>query len=453
MEMEFNIDLQQKQKIIITHELREAINILQYTSYELQKFVERSMEDNPLLEIDEDKYIESSKDSEDDKGYIDSISSEDYLYSLDNRDDDRNTDTMLCSFSVNQGQNLQDYLREQLKLLEIDRKSKSIASYMVSCIDENGYLKCDIDILRKKINVSHEYINRILSIVQNMDPAGVGARDLKECLVLQLKRENVYNDTIKDIIENMLIDIAKGDIRHISLQCGVSMKTALGYVNIIKGLNPKPGASYSDSSLNYVYPDIIIESVDGKLSTKIKNEPFYNLTVNNNYKKIMANKGTEEYYYVKEKLQSAMWIIKSIEHRNETIKKVMDSIINLQEDYFHRRGNLNPMTMNEVADMSGVNVSTVSRAIKGKYVQTPRGVHEIKSLFKHPIKGQNGIVLTSDEIKNMIKGIIEREDPHKPFSDKYIAEMLSNNDAIVSRRTVNKYREEMGIKCSSKRKI
>jgi RNA polymerase sigma-54 factor len=445
MKLDFGLQLQQEQKLIMTQELQLAVKILQLTSYELNEYIEEQLIENPLLES-EDK----GRDEEhvrlqnlisygaDDKDYY--------------RDDSEDEDISPINF-VSQTTSLWDHLKEQLNLIPISLKYREVGEYIIDNIDEYGYLTVDKEDISLKFNITVEESENIISLIQNLEPAGICSRSINECLLLQVKSRGLHDAVFENIINNMLEDVARGKIAAISKENDITIEEAQSYINVIKSLDPKPGIRFSNETTRYIIPDVIVEKVDNEYVVSINDEFIPKIKINNTYKRILNDKDSSGYNFVKERLNAAIWLIKSIEQRMSTIKRVVESIIKHQYNFFESDLDLRPLTLKQIAKETNLHESTISRAIKGKYVQTPKGLFEIKNFFLRGIQSQSGEEIGTIKIKQRIKQIIDDENKLKPYSDQHISEMISKEGFDISRRTVAKYREEMDILSSSKRKV
>ncbi|MCX7884613.1 MAG: RNA polymerase factor sigma-54 [Caloramator sp.] len=447
MKLDYNLQLQQEQRLIMTQELQLAVKLLQLNSVELNEYIEEQLIENPLLERDE-----TEKEEKDDKeeivdfiNHIDDFKEDEFLY------DDEKEYVSPLNFVIKET-SLWDYLKEQLMLSPINKLDRKIGEFIIDCLDENGYLKMDINEISKKLNVYKERVEKIISLIQTFEPSGVCARSINECLILQLKNKGIEDVIIENIINTMLEEVGQGNITKIAKENGITCEKALEYVNIIKSLDPKPGVRYSADETKYIIPDVILEKINGKYVVTVNEDCIPQLKINGLYRKLINNKNCPEYNYVKEKLSSAIWLIKSIEQRIETIKKVVTSIVDYQMDFFEYGKALKPLTLKQIAEMTSLHESTVSRAVKGKYIQTPRGIFEIKNFFIKGIQTKTGEDISTIRLKDRIKEIIKSENIENPLSDQQIANIMNNEGLNISRRTVAKYREEMNIPSSSKRK-
>ena len=451
MKLDFNLQLQQEQKLVMTPELQMAVKVLQLTSCELNEFIQNEIEENPLLDYKEN-CEENSYDTADDNGINDFINYLDYedLNGINSYDKDEEYASPI-NF-VTKEKSLWDYLKEQLHFIPLTEKQKKMGEYIIDNIDEYGYLTVDTKDIKNKFNVSSVAAAEILNIIQGFEPSGVGARNVYECLIIQVKVKGLYDKNIDYIIKNMLNDVAEENISKIAEGAEITEKKAREYIELIKTLDPKPGIRLCGDTTKYVIPDVYIEKIDGQYVVRVNQELCPTLKINKKYQKLLSKKDSPEYNYVKEKLESAMWIIKSIDQRMSTIKKVVEAILVYQFDFFEYDSDLKTLCLKDIANAAEIHESTVSRAIKGKYVQTPKGIYEIKNFFVRGIQNAEGEDISTLKIMDRIKDLIDNENKSKPYSDQEISEMLEEENISISRRTVAKYRAELNIAPSSKRK-
>ena len=458
MKLEFGLNMQQEQKLIMTQELQLSVKILQLTSYELYEYIEEQLIENPLLEYDE-KSSNEEPDNEDNNSNEEDKNSEyseiDRMIQNGSFDEDSyyKVEEEVSAFNfVSKEASLWDFLKEQLNLVPVSLKTKKIGEYIIDNIDENGYLLVDNVDICKKTGCDFEEAENTIKFIQNFEPPGICARNINECLILQLRNMGVRDGTLENIILTMLLEVGENKITKIAKENNISEKSTLEYIKIIKKLDPKPGIRFSTETTRYIVPDVYIEKVDGKYIVSINNEDIPQLKINKTYRNLLSNKSSVEYKFVKERLQAALWIIKSIEQRYETVKKVVEAIIKYQLDFFDKDIDLKPLTLKQIASEIGMHESTVSRAVKGKYAQTPKGLFELRNFFMRGIQNKTGEDIPTLKIKNKIKEIISKENNKAPYTDSELVEVLDSQSYNISRRTVAKYREEMNIPSSPKRK-
>ncbi|WP_213818365.1 RNA polymerase factor sigma-54 [Garciella nitratireducens] len=458
MGLYFGLQLEQKQQLIMTPELRQAIEILQLPSFELNQLIEQELQKNPMIDLIEEQFTneELDKESQEDTKEIDWEKYFDHNDTYYGGQREVNDQEYNQENYVKDSITLKEHLQFQLHISVVKPKYKKIGEYIIECIDNNGYLTVDIEEIAQILNEKLSDVENILYLIQSFDPSGVGARNLRECLSIQLKQMNYWDERMKKIIYNHLEDLANNRFQRISKKLGISCKEIQDIKDFIKTLEPKPGRIFAtDQDVRYIIPDAYIKKIGDEYLVIINDSANPRLRINHFYKTLLKqeDKSSLTSKYLKEKLESAMWLIKSIEQRRSTLYNVVSSILEVQKDFFEQGVTaLKPLTLKEIAEKLEIHESTVSRATNGKYVQTPKGLFELKYFFNSGIESKSGDTMASQGIKNMIKEIIEREDSSKPISDQKIADILKDKGIKISRRTVAKYRDEMGILSSSKRK-
>lgn len=451
MKLDYNLNLSQQQKLVMTQNMQLSINILQMSSLELNEYVTKQLEENPILEteirdtvdITDIQYKEIVKDNLYDKSlYQQGQNNEDSVSPLD---------------FITEKKSLKNYLLEQLNCCKGIDEIRELVEFMIESLDSRGYLEEDMNNLCINFKISEDTYNEALTFLQSLEPVGIGARNLNECLLIQLKRMDKYNELLEDIIVNYLELVADNKFKKIAKLLNITDIEAQNCGDIIRGLEPKPSRGYyTGDEVKYITPDAYIRKLDGEYLVIMNNEVTPQLTVNNIYRNIILNENDKEVEeYVKEKINSAMFLIKSINNRENTLKRILDIIILRQKDYFDNgKKYLKPMTLKDISEEIEMHESTVSRAIKDKYILTAYGTVRIKDLFTN---GISNVTSSSGDIsvkgiKDIIKDIVDKENKKKPLSDEMISVELSAKNLHISRRTVAKYREEIGIKSSSKRK-
>ncbi|RBP41603.1 RNA polymerase factor sigma-54 [Garciella nitratireducens] len=458
MGLYFGLQLEQKQQLIMTPELRQAIEILQLPSFELNQLIEQELQKNPMIDLIEEQFTneELDKESQEDTKEIDWEKYFDHNDTYYGGQREVNDQEYNQENYVKDSITLKEHLQFQLHISVVKPKYKKIGEYIIECIDNNGYLTVDIEEIAQILNEKLSDVENILYLIQSFDPSGVGARNLRECLSIQLKQMNYWDERMKKIIYNHLEDLANNRFQRISKKLGISCKEIQDIKDFIKTLEPKPGRIFAtDQDVRYIIPDAYIKKIGDEYLVIINDSANPRLRINHFYKTLLKqeDKSSLTSKYLREKLESAMWLIKSIEQRRSTLYNVVSSILEVQKDFFEQGVTaLKPLTLKEIAEKLEIHESTVSRATNGKYVQTPKGLFELKYFFNSGIESKSGDTMASQGIKNMIKEIIEREDSSKPISDQKIADILKDKGIKISRRTVAKYRDEMGILSSSKRK-
>ncbi|WP_097026516.1 RNA polymerase factor sigma-54 [Clostridium peptidivorans] len=448
MNLDFGLSMHQEQKLIMTQQMQMSIKILQLSSFELQEYIEKEIQENPLLEAKYDK----KEDKLDYKDIIKYLEFDDYTHNNYVKSDDEEVSPF--NF-ISSKKSLKEYLKEQIADFNEKDCMKYICNYIIENIDSRGYLQISTEEISKEIHMPLKLVENALMIVQSLEPYGVGARDLKECLKIQLYQKRIENCKLLQIIDNHLEDIAENRYNIIGKSLNITPMEAQRYGDIIKKLQPKPSSGfYTGEEVNYITPDAYIKKIGEKYYIIMNDDLVPKLMINNLYKGIInKNEDKSAVEYVKNRLDSAAFLIKSIENRKSTVYRVLESILEMQREYFdYGEKYLKPMTLKEIADNLNMHESTISRAIRDKYIHTSRGTIKIKSLFTTSIKGTSSDNMSSINVKKLIFNLIDKEDKKSPLSDQYISDELKKSNVNISRRTVTKYREEMGIKSSKGRK-
>lgn len=456
MRLDYNLNLTQEQKLVMTQAMQLSIKLLQMSTLELKEYIDKEFSENPILEAQYEKNQEEAKvqDRINYKEMVKYFEFDNYgSQSYSNYDED----SEISPFTfISNKKSLKEYLHEQIIDTSQEKYINSICDYIIENIDERGYLPVSLEEISKEINVSMELAEDALNLVQSLDPPGIAARDLKECLKIQLIRRDFKDENLFTMVERELENLADNRYPAIAKEMNISTVEAQALGDIIKTLEPKPSRGfYTGEDTKYIIPDAYIRNIDGEYFIIMNDTVLPKLSVNNMYKEIIQEeKDKEATEYVKEKLNSAMFLIKGIESRRSTLYKVLEKIIEKQKEYFDNGEDyLKPMTLKDISTEIGMHESTVSRAIKDKYILTGRKTVRIKDLFVTGIqKNYSNEDVATTNIKKKIKELIEEEDKNKPMSDQGICDVLNAMQYDISRRTVAKYREEMDIKSSSKRK-
>lgn len=456
--MEYSINLTQEQKLVMTQEMQLSIKMLQMSVNDLREYIDKEYEENPILDIKDHSQEKSSisedktMDKYDYKEMVKYFEFDNYgaqSYGSYDSDDD------VSPFNfISEKKSLKEYLKEELMELSIDQYSKEIAEYIIENLDHRGYLECDLKDICEELKIPLQKGEDVLKIVQDLEPYGIGARNIEECLLIQLDKLALDDDIMVKIVKNHLGDIAENKYAAIGKKLGISPREAQRYGDVVKKLEPKPSRGfYTGEEVKFIIPDAAIREIDGEYIIIMNDSVLPRLSINNTYKEVInKDKDNDASNYVKDKLNKALFLIKSIEQRRSTLYRVLEKIILKQKEYFEKGYNyLKPMTLKEIAEELEVHESTISRAVKDKYILTDRGTVKIKDLFTTGVSNGDedlGVV----KIKNKIKELVDGEEKTKPYSDQFICDKLKEEGMNISRRTVAKYREELGIKSSSKRK-
>lgn len=431
--MELGLFQQQTMKLVMTNELRQAISILQFSRQELAEFIQEQALENPLIELKEPSFEPSggTYSSRSDPAYnpFDHIQAPEF--------------------------DLKDDLLQQARYLNLDERTYKLVAYLIQLLDEDGYLITDIEEVSAELRRPAEDVERALAILQKLEPAGIGARSLQECLLLQIERSAPDNEIAKQIVVNHLDLLAGQQWQTLAESLSASADAVHNAAVLIKQLQPKPGANFTKETTEFIIPDLTIKKEQGKFVVIIHDQFLPKIQYNSQYKGFLSKSiQSDASDYVHQKYKQMNWLVKSIEQRQITLLRVTEAIIQRQVDFLeygaHR---LSPLTLKEISIQLDIHESTVSRAVKGKYAQTPLGLLELKSFFNSKIKTNRGEDVSSTSVKSLIKVMIDTENRKRPLSDERIASALKKENHIsISRRTVAKYRSELSIPSSSKRK-
>ncbi|MDD3570470.1 MAG: RNA polymerase factor sigma-54 [Lachnospiraceae bacterium] len=445
--------LNTSQKLLMSQKMLQSTEILQMSSTELLDYIKEMSVENPVVDYDE-KNDESEKfDSIREKlDYLDASDEQNRTYYTEQKSDESENDDW--KFKENSHESLEEYLMEQVNVMHCNKDIRCMASYIVGCTDENGYLKDDVLEIARILHISEEKTMQALALVQEFEPAGVCARNIQECLVIQLKRKGIKNRIAERIIEDCLETLGKNQLHIIAKKLKVSLAEVSEAVSLIKTLNPKPGNSFdSGKNFEYIVPDAIVVNGENGYEIVLNDKFFPNIGINGYYKSMMSSNDDKTKEYIQNKIKQAEWVMTCIAKRNATLMKTLESIVEIQKDFFDNgSGHVKPMCLNDVAQVIGMHESTVSRSIKQKYLQCRYGVYPLSYFFQACVTVGDEESLTPERIKIMIKDIVDDEDKKSPLSDREITEKLNGAGVEISRRTVAKYREAIGILGTSGRK-
>ncbi len=464
MKMGFELNLSQTQKLIMTPELRQAIQILQFNNVELTDYINKQLEVNPFLESVDNKSDESSSNDEhvveskenDELDWRELAEKYDDLsYKVYNKTTDNENKQSFESYTSKK-LSLKDHLMVQLGMTVKTNREKRIGEFIIESLDRKGYLGCSLQDISLLINEDVVEVERVLRLIQTFDPVGIGSRNLSECLMLQLKEKGIQDKNAYIIVENHLEDIATNKMQKIAKELQISVTRVQNICDIIKMLEPKPSRGFvvDSDNIRYIVPDVTIEKINDEYIIIVNDGYLPTITISSYYKNMAGSLDDKDASkFLSDKLNSSMWLIKSIEQRRMTLYKVVESILKFQRAFFDEgKEALKPLVLKDVADDIEVHESTVSRATNGKYVQTPRGLYELKYFFASSLSETDGNEVSSTSVKSFIQKIIDEENTQKPLSDQKIAEKLNEEGINISRRTVAKYRDEMRIPSSSMRR-
>jgi len=452
---------------ILSPQLQQSLLILQTPLLELRNLVQQEMETNPVLEelaeqpaTDERNEAEPSADDNFDNEFekLASLDEEwrDYMaqsasYSSDGQRGSREAqDKRQFLFdSIPVQETLQQNLVGQLNQSVLSASDRKAAELIIGNIDDNGFLQSTPEEMALNSGIPQEDFEKMLALIQSFYPAGVGARDLRECLLIQLQREGRERSLEYRIVSEHMEDLGRRRFPEIARRVGISVEEVQKAADTIARLNPRPGQVFAAAPQNYVLPDVVVEKVDGDYQIILNNEQIPHLRISNLYKDIIASGNTqssEVKNYVRDKIRSGKFLIRSIHQRQETIFNIVQQIVSRQRDFLdHGASHLKPMTMAEVADAVGVHETTVSRAVSGKYMATPQGVFEMKYFFTSGYQTATGESLSNTSVKEAILDLVKHENGSAPLSDHEMVEILGERGIPIARRTVAKYRDELNI--------
>ncbi len=487
-----NQKLQQKLLQKLSPQQIQLIKLLEVPTIQLEQRIKKEIEENPALEegsnfeegeaqdSNEEPDFETKNDETEDfsiDDYIDDDDMPDYKLNSNNH----SKDEKVIEIPFSQGNSFHEYLIAQLDLRFMNDLEKKIATYIIGNIDEDGYLRRDVESISddlaflQSISVKENEIERILKIVQDFDPAGVGARDLQECLLLQIDRKlevdnsNLRLQTARKILHNFFPEFTKKHYLKITSRLNISDDELKSAVNEVIRLNPKPGSSMSDTeskTFQQIIPDFILNYDEGILQLSLNSKNAPELRVNRTYADMLdtfaKNKSLgksskvekDAVQFVKQKLDSAKWFIDAIKQRQNTLIHTMNAIVQYQQEYFidGDETKLKPMILKDIAEKTGLDISTVSRVANSKYIQTHFGIHPLKYFFSEGMQTESGEEVSTREIKKILEECIGGESKKKPLTDDKLSKILANKGYIIARRTVAKYREQLDIPVARLRK-
>jgi RNA polymerase sigma-54 factor len=462
------------QKLILTPSLQQAIKLLPMSTLELADLLNQEVVENPLLEEAVTEDLQPADGVTTDKPgespatpgtKTEDWDDSDYAYFFGDYLDDgyrphtpqEVRDLPPIENTLSTTTSLADHLEWQLSLQAASDTLRSIGEAIIGNLDNDGYLVASVDEIAAMGNWAMPDVEHALSVVQGFDPIGVAARDLQECLLLQLRRVGEDVSVAERIVTDHLRLLQNHQVPEIAKRLGTTVDDLREHVELIRHLDPKPGSRYNRLSSPYVIPDVYVVKIEDQYVAVLNEEGLPQLRVSPVYRRLLdknAQQSDETRAYVKDKFRSALWLIKSVEQRQRTIHKVATSIIQFQRDFLDNGiEHLRPLVLRDVANDIGMHESTVSRVVTNKYMHTPQGVFEMKYFFHSGISSSYGESVSSVTIKQRIRKIIDAEDPRKPLSDSKIVSILQREGLVLARRTIAKYREEMRIPTSNQRKV
>lgn len=479
--------LKQQQELKQTQRLSplqmQVIKLVELNTVEVEDRIKQEVEDNPALDTGNDDSLNDKEIDEQEMGddiTQDEIMLGDYLsdeeipdFHINQRD--RKNEPSFVEISYYDDISLIDSLLEQLSLLDLDERRHTIATYIIGNLDENGYLQRDLQaiaddlLFQQQLEVTPLQLEDLLYEIQELDPAGVGARNLQECLLLQLARK-APTDAVKlaeTILTDFFEEFSRKHYDKIIQQIRISPDELRDAIEEITSLNPKPGNSLGgalQTAMNNITPDFLVDTFNGQVTIHLNNSNIPSLKVNNSFsemlkgyqenKESMSADDKQAILFMKQKVDSAKWFIDAVKQRQNTLQRTMEAIVNLQYDFFlnEDESQLKPMVLKDVAERTGFDISTVSRVSNSKYVQTNNGIYPLKYFFSEAMQTSDGEDISSREVKKILKESIDAENPTRPLTDDQLTQILNEKGYLIARRTVAKYREQLNIPVSRLRK-
>ncbi|HNR93100.1 MAG TPA: RNA polymerase factor sigma-54 [Kiritimatiellia bacterium] len=467
----------QRLQMILAPQLRQSLEILQLPVLELQSVIQQELEQNPALEEYDAPQAAPETPAEppapepetDNNKEMDFKEDYEILLKLDDDwrefyqqsqtlqrwtpDDAERREHFLDSMV--QSESLQEHLMAQLPMAGLEQEDRRIGELLIGSITSDGYLSTSIEELAASTGYSVQKLNEVLAVIQGFDPVGVGARDLSDCLLLQLRRRGLDQSPAANMVRLHLNDLAARKYARIAKEMNLPLETVQETARVIAALEPKPGRAFAAESTNFIHPEITIRKVDGEYVVQLDDDHLPHIRISRHYHKLLEDPATpaDVKNYVQEKIRSGMFLIKSINQRQQTIYRIVRELVKTQRDFFeHGLSHLRPLTMSAIADELGIHETTVSRAISGKYVATPQGTYDLRYFFASGYAHADGQQVSNKTVKEALANLVAKESPSHPLSDQALAGALRENGFNVARRTVAKYREELKILPSHLRK-
>ena len=473
MALELRQSLKLAQKLVMTPQLRQAIKLLQLSRLELTEALQAEIEQNPMLEealpqVDQPANPEALSAEEatfeneapitdrvkgDDPASVAEVNWDDYSNNFDadfsfaHETPPADAPSQFDFISATPG--LDSYLLWQLAHLELTGQDIELAQFIVGNLDGHGFLEASIEDICLACQCTGEEAEGVVRLVQSLDPPGIAARDIQESLLLQLDRLDYYDTLPYQIVENYMGLLESRNYAQLARETGAPLKKVHEAIAIIQDLTPYPGNEFSNEQINYVVPDVYVYKIEDEFVIQLNDDGLPQLQLSEEYQRLLKQKNalnTESKSYLRESKRNAEWFIKSIEQRQRTIYKVMESLLKFQRDFFEKGpGAMRPLILRDVAEDIGMHESTVSRVTSNKYAHTPQGIYELKYFFSTAVANADGDTVAAEAIKTRIRQLINAENSAKPLSDNRISEILADENITVARRTVAKYREQMKI--------
>jgi len=480
MALEIRQNLKLTQTLIMTQKLQQAIKLLQLSRLELLGEIHQVLETNPVLE--ESHIEEKGESGQEQEVFTISGEQETQEGEASNGSEAKSAaeewdwdsylqDRLMPSPTFSefeeresppfenlnaQKTTLKSHLIWQLRMAELDEKAEAIGAMIIGNLDRDGYLRATVEEIAEELNESPERVTEVLEIIQSLDPPGVAARDLKECLLLQLKASGQPDPIVTAIVENHLHNLGNKNYQAIARDLKISQEKVFQASEVIFKLDPKPGREFDAEDADYISPDVHVQKVGNEYVISLNEDGLPKLRVNSFYLEALRNPESlpeNVKSYIQKHLDNALWFIRSIHQRQKTLYKVTESIVRFQREFLDQGlSHLKPLTLRQVAEDVQMHESTISRVTTNKYIHTPQGVFDLKYFFNSGINHILGDQIASESVKEKIRQIVQGENPENPLSDQEIADLLRRDNVIIARRTVAKYRGMLGVLPSSKRK-
>jgi len=453
-----------RQKVTLSPQVYQGLSILAMPVAELQTLIETELLENPVLEVEEDEYEPAEPDddrvadAEDERSWDEWLDQYEELERMDGSGPrDPNVEEINSDEFVGGVVSFSEYLLEQLAMLDISDEVELAARAIVGSLDEDGFFVSNCAEIARITGLTGAIAEKALTVVQQLDPPGVGARSVREALLLQAETIGVTSAVLTSIIEDHLDDVAVNHFRKIGRSLGVSEELVRDTVEVLRLLNPRPAGAFSPGPApSYVVPDVTLRRFGDEWLVMSNNEAVPTLRVSPRYRSMLRSGATtddETRRYLKDKIRQAEMFMRNVDRRKDTVSRIAQIVLEVQSDFFEDgKGDLRPLRLEDVATEIGVHLSTVSRGVTGKYMATPYGLFELKHFFSGGYRSSTGMDVAATTVKQRIRDLLATEDAVKPLSDQKLADALKTDGLDVARRTVAKYREELGIEPSWARK-
>lgn len=463
----------QRMQMVMAPQLRQSLEMLQVPILELRAMIQKELEMNPTIEElapeGPQLEVETSPGEPDDKSemrfdeefeVLAKLDAEwrDYFFQdIDNRPGTPDADEkhQFLMDSLPQKESLQEHLMQQLHLSELSEQDQKIAELIIGSIDDHGYLSTSLEELANTSPYDVDHLQHVLLTVQDFHPVGIGATNLRDCLLLQLERMGKADTLAGDMVRNHLDLLARHKFDKIAKQTKKPVQEVKQAATFISSLDPAPGRAFSSTLASYVFPEVVVRKSEGEYTIILNDDRLPHLRISQHYRKLMESAETpaEVKSYIRDKLRASTFLLRSIDQRQRTIYKIADAIVKQQHAFLeHGVSKLRPMTMSEVANQVGVHETTVSRAVNQKYMRTPQGTFEMKYFFTTGLRTDSGSSVSNESVKRLIQEMVSKEDPGKPLSDLTLMQELQKQGIKVARRTIAKYRDILHIPPSHIRK-